>query len=100
MEENNFEERERQLASRELNLLARETLAQRGLDAALLPLINLSDRDSCLSSISALETSLNAEVSRRLRKSGMSLPMAAQDVDEDSMSDSEYYAYMRINERK
>lgn len=89
------QEREKALREREMRLLARETLAEKGLDGSLLNLVNLTDSESCLRSIEALENSLNAEVDRRLKSRGMTLPAAAASVDEDSMTDSEYYAYVR-----
>lgn len=92
--ERELDERVKELDRRELRVLARETLAEKGMAPELCELLNYQDREKCLASVAALEKALAGEVARqvdkRLAGQGMPLPGTAA-ADEDGMSDEEYY---------
>ncbi|MBR4236384.1 MAG: hypothetical protein IKR85_10050 [Clostridia bacterium] len=89
-----LEKREREVEMRELKLLARQTLADRGLSQELSGILDYSDREACLKSVDSVERALRQEVTRQMDKHlagrGITLP-AASDTDEDALSDREYY---------
>ena len=86
--------REKELLNREIRVLARETLAAKGLSPEMGALIDYSNREACLKSIDTAEALIKGEVSRqvdlRLAGRGISLP-GAVNVSEDEMTDREYY---------
>ena len=87
--------RERQLDLRELKAMARDKLGKKGLSPDLLPFLDFTDRDACLSSLDRLEAAFTKEVARRVSErlnTPTRLPSARTPVDEDTLTDQEYYA--------
>ena len=88
--------REEELDLREMKTLARETLARRGLSADMESILDYTDREKCLSSIDRAERLVRSEAARLLEKrlaaQGVPLPGAGACLDEDALSDREYYA--------
>ncbi len=90
-----LEAREAELTRRELKAMARAHLAKKGLGEALLPFLDYSGRDQCLSSLDRLTEAFAGELARRVDKRlsapGKSLPAPHPVPDEDALSDKEYY---------
>lgn len=91
-----LKKREEEVGRRELKALARETLAQRGLSPEAESMLDYTDREKCLSSIDRTEKLVRQEAARLLEKrlaaQGAPLPGAGAFLDEDALSDREYYA--------
>ena len=98
-EEQTIEQREAELARRELRVMALERLNEKGLPRELAGILNLSDEQACLASIDAVEGVFRAEVKRqvdaRLTAARVSLP-AAGVPNENDMTDKEYYARLAM----
>ena len=88
-------QREEELSRRELRVLARQTLAQRGLGPEADAYLDYTDREKCLASIDGVEKLIRSEAARlvekRLAAQGAPLPGKAAVLDEDALSDYEYY---------
>ena len=86
--------RERQLDLRELKAMARDKLGKKGLSSDLIAFLDFTDRDACLASLDRLEAAFTREVSRRVSErlnTPTRLPAARTPVDEDTLTDQEYY---------
>lgn len=90
-------EREATLVKRELRAQAAETLAQKGLPAALLDVIAYDSADGCNASITAVEAAFRAAVQSGVeeRMKGKPPKAGAASPDTDKMTDAEYYANMK-----
>ena len=88
--------REAELTRRELKTKAIDALDSKGLPRGLAEILTYTDADSCNESIASVEKvfreAVQAEVDKRLRASGVSLPSSAGKPDYSRMTDAEYYA--------
>ena len=86
--------REKEIAARELRLLAGEELLKRGLSREVESLLDYTDREKCLSSLNTVQHLIQQEAvklsDQRLGK--YALPGGAAAIDSESLSDREYYA--------
>lgn len=87
-------EREKQLTRREVKAMALEKLAERGLPRELADALNCDSEAECLKGIDRIERAfrqaVQSAVDERLRGESPTVGSGRR-VDEDSMSDAEYY---------
>ena len=94
--ENDLKKREEELTRRELRTQAVDSLESKGLPRGLADILNYTDAETCNASIESVEKvfreSVQAEVDKRLRASGVTLPSSAGKQDYSRMTDEEYYS--------